>query len=75
MLVPIVAAMLVASSLAMGCGGGSSTAASSTPPASPPPARPGAYVYTTGYPDLIVRSADGGHTWKAVHRDLADRLT
>ena len=66
----LVAAMLLASSFAMGCGG-SSDAASSEPSGSPPPARPGAYVYTTGYPDLIVRSVDGGHSWKVVHRDLA----
>lgn len=63
--------MLLASFFAMGCGGGDSNVASSAPSASPPPARPGAYVYATGYPDLIVRSADGGHSWKVVHGDLA----
>lgn len=28
-------------------------------------------MYVTGFPDLIVRSADGGHTWKDSHRDRA----
>ena len=69
MIVPIVAAMLLASTFVAGCGEGGSNAGSSAPTASPPAARPGAYVYSTGYPDLIVRSADGGHSWKVVHRD------
>jgi photosystem II stability/assembly factor-like uncharacterized protein len=72
MLVPIIAAMVLAFSfLAVGCGGGTSGAESSPPSASPPPARPDAYVYVTGFPNLVVRSADGGHAWSVSHRDLA----
>jgi photosystem II stability/assembly factor-like uncharacterized protein len=70
-LVPVVAALLLVSAVLAGCGGGGSTAASDAASASPPAARPGAYVYAIGFPDLIVRSSDGGHTWRVVHRDLA----
>jgi photosystem II stability/assembly factor-like uncharacterized protein len=70
-LIPVVVALVLASSLASGCGAGNPNAASGTPPVSPPADRPGAYVYVTGFPNLIVRSTDGGHTWKVTHRDLA----
>jgi photosystem II stability/assembly factor-like uncharacterized protein len=33
-----------------------------------PPARPGAYVWVCGGPDLIVGSADGGATWEVRNR-------
>jgi len=33
-----------------------------------PPARPGAYVWVCGGPDLIVGSADGGATWQVRNR-------
>jgi photosystem II stability/assembly factor-like uncharacterized protein len=44
---------------------GSSAAAGSGPK---PPARPGAYVWVCGAPDLIIGSADGGATWEVRHR-------
>jgi photosystem II stability/assembly factor-like uncharacterized protein len=43
-------------------------------PGPPPPARPGANVWVCGSPDLVIGSADGGHTWRVRHRDASIEL-
>jgi photosystem II stability/assembly factor-like uncharacterized protein len=37
-------------------------------PGPTPPARPGAYVWVVGVPDLILGSSNGGASWKVGHR-------
>jgi photosystem II stability/assembly factor-like uncharacterized protein len=37
-------------------------------PGPTPPARPGAYVWVCGAPDVVIGSADGGASWKMRHR-------
>jgi photosystem II stability/assembly factor-like uncharacterized protein len=39
-----------------------------------PSARPGAYVYAVGLDNLVLRSADGGSTWRETYRDPGQDL-
>jgi photosystem II stability/assembly factor-like uncharacterized protein len=63
----VVLAVLVAVGLA-GCSVDLSGSSAALGSGTTPPARPGAYVWVCGAPDLVVGSADGGATWQVRHR-------
>ena len=56
------------------CGASHGAAEITLTPGPPPPARLGAYVWVCGLPDLVIGSADGGHTWQVRHRDASSDL-
>jgi photosystem II stability/assembly factor-like uncharacterized protein len=60
-------ALLGAVSLAA-CGSLSDDPYAGLAPGPTPPARPGAYVWVVGAPDVVIGSADGGATWHLRHR-------
>ncbi len=60
--------LLLAAVVAVGCSVDFGNPQSGLEAGPRPPARPGAYVWVCGGPDLIVGSADGGATWQVHHR-------
>ena len=59
-----------------GCSAGvGSDPSSGLAPGPTPPARPGAYVWVVGAPDLVLGSVDGGATWKVSHRSDTNIFT
>jgi photosystem II stability/assembly factor-like uncharacterized protein len=64
-------ALLLGTAILAACGTSQDSVAIPLTPGPAPPAHPGANVWVCGSPDLVIGSADGGHTWQVRHRDTS----
>ena len=64
----LAALALIATVAVAGCSSDSGDPYAGLDPGPTPPARPGAYVWVVGAPDLVLGSADGGASWQVRNR-------